>query len=152
MSKNSNKISLTIKGMDWFLLIYLISVFFIPQIIEPADIFLKPFMGVYTVVYSIINTLAVVLEIIGLIAIYIMTYTTKLDDSKKEPTVPEHVTLWKFIIGVVKNSAIVYFASNFNLNYIAAITSLGIICSIFFIIVQNDFFTKMTKLKLAYKE
>jgi len=109
-------------------------------------------MGVYTVLYSIITTLAVVLGVIGSVVIYIMTYTNKLDDSKKEPTVPEYTPIWKFIFGIIKNSAIIYFASNFNLNYIATITSLSVICSIFVVIIQKDFYTKMTKLKLAYKE
>ena len=149
--KKGGKIILIMKSMYWFLLAYLVVIFFIPQVISPANMFIQPFMGVYIAIYSIVNTIIMALECIALVTIYIMTYTTKLDDYKKEPTVPEYSPLWKSILGFVKNIAIVYFASNFGMGYIAAITSLAIIYSIFYSIVRRDFFTKMTKLKLAYK-
>lgn len=150
--KKGGKVVLMIKGMDWFLLAYLVAMFFIPQVISPANMFVQPFMNVYIAVYSIFNTVILALGFVGLITIYVMTYTTKLDDSKKEPTVPEYSSSWKFVLVFAKNISIVYFASNFGMGYIATIASLAIIYSVFYSVVQRDFFAKMTKLKLAYKE
>jgi len=150
-NKKGNTVVLTIRGMDWFLLTYLVIIFFIPQVISLADMFVQPFMNVYIAVYNIMNTIILTFGFFGLVVIYIMTYTTKFDDSKKEPAVPEYSSLWKFIIGLIKNILIIYFAYNFGMNYVAAITSLAIICSFFYFVVQRDFFAKMTKLKLAYK-
>lgn len=43
--KNSNKIALIFKGMDWFFLAYLVTMFFVPQVIASADLFFKTFYG-----------------------------------------------------------------------------------------------------------
>ncbi len=146
-----NGISISLKFMDWFLIAYLSAQLFVPHIFGQTAYFFQPFMGVYYVIYSVIATLVAVLGIIGLIAIYVMTYTSKLDP-KKEPQVPDYIPVWKFSIGMLKNAAIIYLSSVSNLGYIAIVSSLIMIYGIFYFIIQRDFYAKMTKLSLAYKE
>jgi len=150
--KKNNGIALSIKFLDWFLLVYLVIINFAPNILGQTAYFFQPFMNVYFIIYSIIITLIIILGIVGLVVIYLMTYTSKFDNSKKEPSVPDYTPIWKHFFQMVKNIVIVYFASISGLNYIATITSMIIIYRILYLIIQRDFFAKMTKLKLAYKE
>jgi len=148
---NKKKAKFAVMFIDWIILIYLMMINIIPNIFGQTIHFFKPFMNTYIFIYSILATILFIFGIIGLVFVYLITYTSKLD-SKKEPLTPDYIPVWKSFVTTIKNIMLVYFASISGFHYIATLTSIMIIYSILYFVIQRDYFIKMTKLKLAYKE
>ena len=150
--EKSNALTISVQWLDYFVLTYFVTALLLPQFIEWAKSFFTPFMGVVFVVYAIVLTITAVFGLIGMGAIYAMTYTKKFDDPTKEPGIPDMVPFWKYIVGAAKSVAMIALSFHFGQPYISVLCIIAFLYSSFYRIIQKDFSMKMLKLKLAFRE
>lgn len=146
------KVRIPIYFFDYGLLIYFGLMVFAPEFIGPALGFLTPFMGVMRVLYTIFYTLMNVIMIFTIGVIAVMTYTTKLDDQKKEPTLPDVLNSTSFTYSIIKSMAFIYLTFTLGYGYLAVLLSLGLILGFAYKYMERDFTAKMVKLALAWEE
>jgi len=152
--KNDGKSALVISTMwlEYVVLLYFLAKFILPGFIEWASLFFIPFSSVLLFLYTATLIISCIFGLIGMWAIYMMTYSKKFDDPTKEPGVPDIIPLWKYLLNTVKSIAIISLAFYFKENYISIICTILLFYSAFYRFIQKDFMAKMLKLKLAFRE
>ena len=151
--KASAKIKIPVYLFEYSLLIYFIGLIFFPELIAPATGFLIPFMGLIYVLYTIFLTFINFFMGFAVVIIILMTYTNKLDNHEKEPTLPDipHGMVM-FLFMTIKSCLFIYLSFTVGYGYLAVLLSMSLLFGLFYKYIERDFVAKMVKLTLAWEE
>lgn len=150
-SVKTKKFSIPLNMMGYLTLVYLVLLFFVPNIGETGYSFVIPIFSVITIIYTILLSILIPLIILGIIMISLFTYTDKLNGQKFTISKDDLGIKISSIFSWAKSFGIIYFGWNTGYSYLVVLTVIASIGNLFFYYIKNDYIAKITKTTLLAK-